>query len=432
MAEEVVAASKSITSTGSISPQKSHWEALPWWGLILAFLFIASAVISRKPELIFKAQFWGDEASWFADAYLNGALHSILQPQAGYLCVASKLAVLPALHVPLLYAPVVFGLFAAGVHALMAGFLLTTRLAHVANLQSRILLCILWVILPNAGEIDSLNNTQWMLAALGVAVLVSSPPKKIVWRIFDLVLIGLISVTGPFCVLLFPIAVAWWIVRRTNWTITLACIFAAGSCVQLVTLSHALSPCRPREIVNPLLARLSAGQIFLFGTLNGGNILPHATINTPGVTPLAILVVSIGIGMTVYVFLKGPAELKVFIAFAVLVFAASIRRLHCDPGWDWQSMMTVGYAIRYWYIPRLAVFAILVWMLAQQLPMWFRGMTMAAILLIAASAFTHWRYPAWPYQDFRRYALAFERAAKGTPVSIPVNPPGWKIILVKH
>ncbi len=432
MAEEVVAASKSVTSTGSITPQRSRQEELSSLGLILALLFIAAAVISRKPELIFRAQFWGDEATWFADAYMNGALHAFLQPQAGYLCVASKLALLPALHVPLLYAPVVFGLFAAGVHALMAGFLLTTRLAHVANLQLRALLCILWVILPNAGEIDSLNNTQWMLAALGVAVLVSSPPRTIAWRTFDLVSICLVSVTGPFCVLLFPLAIVWWLMRRSNWTIVLACIFAAGSCVQLLTLRHALSPCRPREIISPLLARLSAGQIFLFGTLNGGNILPHATINTAAVTPLAILIVIAGVSVTVYALLRGPAELKLFIVFAVLVFAASIRRLHCDPGWDWQSMMTVGYAIRYWYIPRLAVFAIFVWMIGKQRPTWVRGTATAAILLIAASAFAHWRYPAWPYQDFRRYARAFEQAAKGTPISIPVNPPGWKIVLVKH
>ena len=432
MAEEVIGTSKSISSPGRVSPQISWQHVLPWWGIILALLFVAATVISRKPELTFNAQFWGDEANWFADAYLNGALHSILQPQAGYLCVASKLAVVPALHVPLRYAPVVFGLFAAGIHALMAVFTLTTRLAHVANLQSRMLLCVLWVILPNVGEVDSLNNTQWMLAALGITILLSSTPRTIWWKVFDIVSIALISVTGPFCVLLLPVAVVWWLIRRNEWTLVAVCIFAAGSCVQLVTLRQSLNPCRPREIVSPLLARLSAGQIFLFGTLNGGNILPHATINTSTVTSLAILIVLLGTSMTAYALLKGPAELKLFIAFAGLVFAASLRRLHCDPGWDWQSMMDPGYAIRYWYIPRLAVCAILVWMVGHRQPTWLRSTAAIAILLVSVSAFAHWRYPAWPYQDFRRYAASFEHAAKGTQITIPVNPPGWKITLVKH
>lgn len=432
MAEEVIAASKNITSRADSGPRTSRQEALPWWGLILAFLFIAAAVVSRKPELIFKAQFWGDEALWFADAYMNGALHSILQPQAGYLCIASKLAVLPALHVPLLYAPVVFGMCAVSIHALMAWFLLTTRLAYAASLQLRMLLCILWIIVPNVDEVISLNESQWMLAALALAILLSSTPGTTRWRAFDVISIALISVTGPFCILLLPIAIVWWVIRRIKWTVVLACGLAAGCCIQLVTLHHNLNPCAPREMLNPLLARLSAGQVFLFGTLNGGNILPHATIATASVTSTAILILVAGLSAAVYAYLKGSLELKLFITFAALVFAAAIWRLRCDPVWDWQSLMTVDYAIRYWYIPRLAVCAILVWMIGRQRPLWIRGAAATAILLLAASAFSQWRYSAWPYQDFGRYASAFEHAAKGTQMSIPVNPPGWKIILVKR
>lgn len=432
MAEEVIAVSKNLTSRSGAGLQRSLQDALPWWGLVLAFLFIAAAVISRKPELIFRAQFRGDEALWFADAYANGALHAILQPQAGYLCIASKLAIPPALHVPLLYAPVIFGLFAVCTFALVGWFLATTRLAHAARLQSRMLLCFFWIILPNADEVLSLNETQWMLAGLGFAILVSSTPRTIWWKAFDVVAVALISVTGPFCILLLPIAIVCWIVRRSKWTVILACILAIGCCIQLVTLRHNLTPCTPREILNPLLARLSAGQIFLFGTLNGGNILSHATTSTPGVTPLAVFILAAGLSIAVYACLKGSLELKLFITFAGLVFAAAIWRLRCDPGWAWQTLMNVDYAIRYWYIPRLAVCATLLWMIGRQRPAWIRIAAGAAILLLTAFAFTNWRYPAPPYQDFRRYALAFEHAAKGTQMSIPVNPPGWKIILDKH
>jgi hypothetical protein len=183
---------------------------------------------------------------------------------------------------------------------------------------------------------------------------------------------------------------------------------------------------------NALLVRLTAGQIFLFGTLNGGNILPHATLTTPGVTTLAALFVIAGVTVVIYAMVSSPLELKFFIAFAALVFAAAVRRLHCDSGWDWASMMTTGYAIRYWYVPRLAALAILVWMIERRQPIWIRALAGAAILLVTASSFRHWQYQPWPYQDFRRNARSFERATKGTQISIPVNPPGWKIILIKH
>jgi len=60
------------------------------------------------------------------------------------------------------------------------------------------------------------------------------------------------------------------------------------------------------------------------------------------------------------------------------------------------------------------------------------GAILVAIFLLAGSAFSGWRYPAWPDQDFPKYAHAFEHVPAGTQFSIPVNPPGWKIILVKH
>src|SRR6185437_10512827 len=432
MSEQVVTSSLSVTSPGRFPLGKRWPDALPWWGFLLALVFIAAAVISRKPSLVFHAQFIADEGLWFADAYINGALHSLFQPQAGYLCIASKLPVVLALHVPLVYAPVVFGVFAAGVHALMAGFLLTSRLAHVASLQARTMLCVLCIAIPNCSEIDSLNDTQWMLAALAFAVLVSTAPKTTAWRVFDVVSISLISVTGPFSVLLLPFAVVFWAIRRTRWTVLLSCLLAAGASIQILTLAHAMNTCRPREILDLLLIKLSAGQIFLFGTLNGGNILTAPSVQPVETMALATFVLIAGISLAIYALLNAPLELKLFVCFAALVLAAALRRLHCDSGWDWQSLMSVSYATRYWYIPRLAVLAVLVWMVGGARPMWLRAAGIVAIFLLAGSAFSGWRYPAWPDQDFPKYAHAFEHVPAGTQFSIPVNPPGWKIILVKH
>jgi hypothetical protein len=294
------------------------------------------------------------------------------------------------------------------------------------------LLCFLCVAIPNCSEIDSLNDTQWMLAALAVGVLVSSVPQTTAWRIFDVTAMSLISVTGPFSILLVPLAIVLWLIRRARWTLVLTLLLATGALIQLVVLSHAMNTCKPREIFDPLLIKLSAGQIFLFGTLNGGNLLSHTTLAASDVIALAALVIMGGTSLLVYALLKGPLELKLFACFAGLVLVAAFRRLHCDSGWDWQSLMSVSYATRYWYIPRLAVLALLVWTTGARRPAWIRFAAATAILLVIGSAFAHWRYPAWPDQNFPKYAHAFERVPAGTQFSIPVNPPGWKIILIKH
>ncbi len=402
------------------------------WVFLVAILLISAAVVSRRPDLISNPQFWGDESSWFAEAYSTGAFHSLFHPQAGYLCVASKIPDVIATHVPLVEAPEVFDLYTIAIQALLASFLLTSRLAHLASLPIRTLLCFLWIAVPNCAEIETLNNTQWMLAVLGALVLLSAAPKTLPWKIFDVVSIALISVTGPFCLLLFPIACILWIIRRSRWTAVLTPIVGLGCCAQLFTLSHFLKACTPVHVLTPLGIRVLAGQVFLFGTMDGGNIIPHASLQSLGAAELATVIVIAGVLMGAYALVKAPLELKLFVAFGGLVCLAVIRRLHCDRGWDWQSMMNIFYAVRYWYIPRLAVLAIFVWLLGRARPLWIRAFGYAAVLSLSIAAVAHWQYPAQPNLDFPRYARAFNQVPPGTTVTIPVNPGGWTLTLVKH
>ncbi len=407
-------------------------NGLRWWAFLLLIVLITAAVISRRPDLVTQPQFWGDESTWFSEAYATGALHSLVHPQAGYLCVASKIPLFVALHVPAVEAPAVFDFYTIGIQVLLASFLLTARLAHVAGFGARLVLCFLWIGVPNSAELDSLNNTQWMLAVLAALILFSSAPKTVPGRVFDVVCMALISVTGPFCVLLFPIGCVLWFMRRSQWTVVLTSILGAGCLMQAVTLFRSLPPCTPVEVLNPLGMRVVAGQLFLFGSLDGGNIVPHAPLLSLGAAELATVIAIGGILVAGYAVWKGPLELKLFVSFACLVFVSVTRRLHCDPGWNWQAMMDPAFAVRYWYIPRLAILAILVWLLGRNQRIWIRSMALAAIVCIASAAFTHWKYAALTNYDWPRYAHLLERAPRGTIVSIPVNPPGWKIAVVKR
>ncbi len=432
MPEQVITSSPRVSSSGPLLLRKRWPASLPWWGLLLAIVLIAAAVISRKPELVTNPQFWGDEASWFADAYSNGVLHSLLLAQGGYLCVASKLPVLLAIHVPLAHAPAVFGWFTAGAQVLLGGFLLTSRLTRAAPIQARALLCFLWIAVPNCAEIDTLNNTQWTFAVLGALVLLSEPPKAKAWIAFDFVAICLISLTGPFCILLLPVGILFYLMRRNRWTIVLSSILAAGSVIQYITLSHYLGPCSPVRVLKPLLLRVLAGQLFLFGTVNGGKIVADAPLQSRAAAGLGALIVVIGLCIVGYVLVRAPLELKLLTVFGCAVAVAVIRRLHCDPHWDWESLTNIFYAIRYWYIPRLVLLAILVWMIGRGHASWIRAATAVAVILIVASALSNWQYPPLTDLHFDRYAREFDHAPRGTRITIPVNPIGWSLTLVKH
>jgi len=299
-------------------------------------------------------------------------------------------------------------------------------LANVAGLNARLLLAFLCIALPNSAEVESLNNTQWMLAVLCLLILFGSPPKSAAAKAFDIAAVGLISVTGPFCLLLLPIACLLWWFQRVRWTALLACIIGVGCGIQLFTLAHALPPCRPMDVLNPLGIQILSGQIFLFGALHGGTLVP----NPSEAMDIEILVLALGLLTAIYAFWKGARELKLFLLFAFLICVSIGRRLHCDTGWSWQSLMSPDFAVRYWYIPRLAFLAVLVWLIGRARPQWVRIAGAAAVIALSLFAVTHWRYSTWPDYHWRYYAHLVERSPRGTTVWIPVNPPGWKFFLV--
>jgi hypothetical protein len=402
-----------------------------WWVLLLAAVVIAGATISRSPDFVLRPQFWGDEARWFVEAYSRGFIRSLLEPQRGYLCIASKLPELIAVHVPLAKAPAVFNWYTIAIQTLTFGYLLTGRLAHVASFHIRALLCAVWIAVPNAAEIYSLTDSQWNLAVLGALIVLSAPPVTTAWKVFDVVSIALISVTGPFGILLTLIAGVYWIVRRVRWTLVIAGVLIAGSCLQVITLAHALESCRTRELTNPLALRIIAGQVFLFGTAHAGNLIAGGNHETAA-SVLSVVVITLGLAAVAYCVARGPVELKLLLAFAGLVALSAFRRLQCDPGWDWISMMDPAYAVRYWYIERLAFFAVLLWLAVQARNLAIRGVAGSALALVVFSSATHWKYPPRPDLHFSEYANAFDKLPRGTQFTIPVNPPGWEMKLVKR
>jgi hypothetical protein len=44
----------------------------------------------------------------------------------------------------------------------------------------------------------------------------------------------------------------------------------------------------------------------------------------------------------------------------------------------------------------------------------------------------HWQYWPMPNLHFPTYAMKFERLPTGATMTIPVNPPGWSMTLIKH
>jgi hypothetical protein len=96
--------------------------------VVLVFLFFAAVLVSRRPDVLFNAQFWAEDGKmWYADAYNLGVLQPFLHPAAGYFDTFPRLAALASLLLPLGVVPLLFSCIAIVFQVLPAQFLLSSR-----------------------------------------------------------------------------------------------------------------------------------------------------------------------------------------------------------------------------------------------------------------------------------------------------------------
>jgi hypothetical protein len=377
-------------------------------------------------------QFFGDESTWYKEAYDAGAFHSLLKNQDGYLVIGLKLPNLLAVHVPLSQAPRIDVTYSILLNILCVSFLLSRRLTGLGSFSARVTLAFLWIAIPNANEVYTLNSAQWFLAILGILFLLAAPPTSTLQKVFDYTMMLLVAFTGPFCIMLFAIALVLAVLRKEAHTLRLLGILALGCIAQGWTLLHHLPQCTPREVGGFYASQVLVAQVFLFGA--GHGILSHlfAPLSSPLAMWTAVVATICGLALLAYVVFRSTLSIKLLVAYAAMVFLACGYKLHCDPGWPKDALLfNSDYAVRYWYIERFALLAVFVWMLWHSRPLLIRFLGGAFIVLVTAVSIAHWQYPPWPDYHFAEHAAAFDAAPKGTVASIPVNP-GWQVILVKH
>jgi hypothetical protein len=407
-------------------------DCLQWRGWLLALPLIALAIVSRHPDLISNPQFFGDESTWYKEAYETGAFHSLLTNQGGYLVIGLKLPNLIAVHAPLSQAPRIDLTYSILLNILCVSFLMTRRLTGLGSFSARLALAFLWIAIPNANEVDTLNSAQWFLAILGILLLLATPPTSSLQKLLDYAMMLLVAFTGPFCMILFAIALALVAFRREAYTFRLLIILGLGCIAQGWILLHHLPLCTPREVGGFYASQVLVAQVFLFGA--GHSILTHlfAPLLSPSAMWTAVFATICGLSLLAYATLRSTLSIKLLVAYAAIVFLACGYRLHCDAGWHKDVLLfNSNYAARYWYVERFALLAVFVWMLWHGRPLLMRLLGGAFIVLVAAVSIAHWQYPPWPDCHFAEHAAAFDAAPKGTVASIPVNP-GWQVILIKH
>lgn len=404
---------------------------LPLWGMLLA----GALIISRRPDAVTQAQFWAEDGKLFyADVYTHGVLATLAIPQAGYFQELPILAAGIARLVPLALAPLVMNSIAIAIRALPVGLLLSRRAETISpDIRVRALLAALYIAVPGAPESNAnVDNALWFLAVAALIVLMLRPPQRRSARALDVAIVAICSVTGVFSIALAPLAFVY---RRWRGPSTvdglLLAILTAGAAIQLLAIfvlqyhlpAGFVIATRTSDPLHPSVI----GFFQIFGARVIAEPLLGDTIMLSAATATLLGLLS-ALG-AVAAFRRGPAELKLTIAFGGALFGMALAH----PIGDWSALMVFPDGSRYFIIPQLATVVTLVWAIGHtQGGYWRPALTIILAYICLVTAPLNWRYAPLEQTGFTQLASAFERAHPGTRWSFPLEPEGWSMTLVKQ
>lgn len=216
---------------------KGHYS---FWKLYFFFLLVGLAALLPRLESLkyfYGKYLWAEDGNVFLNQAAELGATAVLTPYAGYLHVYPRLIAAISQSFDLIHQPTVllagwFGAYFILLHSLLRSIFFQKK--HILYLA---LLPVFMALQPHYGEVFfNITNSQWLLgAALCLYVIADSE----IYRSSSIrfALLFLLSLTGPFSVVLIPILIVKLILRR-DW---LECkwiyltIFL-GSIIQLTTL----------------------------------------------------------------------------------------------------------------------------------------------------------------------------------------------------
>ena len=420
-------------SNGQTSSPHRLARSVGFW--TIASVVIALCLYSRRPDAIEHPQFYAEDGPiFYQQAYQNGALASLFHPYFGYFHTFPRIVAAISLLFPLSSAPTVFTLIALVVQGTPAIFLLSNRMRNLGSLGLRCGLAAIYLAMPGMGEIHvTIMGGQSHLAVLAFLLVIAETPCSRRGRFFDTLLLALAVVTGPFCIFLLPPALLVMTVRRDRWSSVRLLVCAGGVVLAFVGLLLTAHN-RPQQPLGASVAgfgRIVAGQVVL-RLVQGHNRLDHLSHSPVIVTALSVVITLLTLAAVLYGLRRGTLELRALLLYGSLLLAAAlIFPTASTTTYQWIPMQVPGVASRYWYIPDLALIAMLIWMLGPQRPALIRLVATALMFMTLYGMMKYWRLPAATNLHFPAYARQFENLAPGECLRIPVNPPGWFITLTK-
>lgn len=414
---------------------KSLAQNLPFRIFLVAAAFLL--VASHRPDALLNPQFWAEDGKFFYAIAYNKGWRYLLDPLTGYYQTLPKLVALSSLALALKYAPIFYNVIALGIKTSIAVFLASSRLKNlVPNNRDRLALALVFIAFPSIEIHGNITNGHSYLALLAFMAFLF-PGESRLAKAFDMLVVLLSGLSGPFVVFIFPAALFITWKNRDRHRKVLLALYLIGGLAQGISILNSL-------VLNPTPERHTAklgANVSLFFQILSRNIFLNAVMGKFGLEFLDsfadtklrggvyLLAIIIGIMVLILVTCKGPFALKAFTLVSFLIFAAALIKPQVSLNQEQWPLLKTQYYSRYWFFPCLSFLACMIWAVFRPIvPQWIKYSFVCLISLCFAGS---WFNEPFTDLDFDRYATEFESIPPGSFYMIPINPPGWKMFLGK-
>lgn len=435
--DQTAEASK-VLHNGSVAPGRRAWAAFA-----LALAAFAALVLSRRPGALTNAQFWAEDGlEWFARAYNMGPWRALRLPYGGYYQLFPRLTAAIATYLGLELAPLFLSLVSLLLQASVPAFLTTDRFASVVpGRWRRFALGVVLVAAPNLFEVHmNATNGHIHLALLAFLVVVAEPRDFLAWRGFDVAVLVLSGLSGPFCIILAPIAFVRWLAGRHPWSRTILLVVVGTAAIQAWTLSERGAISRslggaPLGASSGGFLAILGGQIFVGGLLGLSTYAHLHDLGWWGQPWLPAAAGVVGLAFLLRVaWITRSLALRLLLLYASLHLAASLLSpivVGDKPLWELLRLPAAG--MRYYYFAIMAFLASLAWTLFADPRRAMRAAAAALLaLLVLVGIRRDWWLPPIPDLGYAAQVERFRAAPVGEPFTFEIAPPPWQMVLIKR
>lgn len=403
---------------------------------LLIFSGVFFLTVARRPDIIFQAQPWAEDGTvWLSDAYNNGIFSSLLHPQNGYYQTVSRVAYGIGLFFGVSKAAIVANMMAVSIRCFFVMFVLSKRFSFV-DIKYRVAAALYFIVMPNVSEgFANITNIHWYLSIYLMAIIIANKPEGKKWRLHDLLVLFVSSLSGPFIIF---IAVSMLVKKifvyksfsRIFKSITVFDV-CAGFLFVIQFLSILMNSAGDRSSA-PLGANFDTLCDIIVYRVIGGTFVPSEYIHFLSLGGMFNEFIFVAVSLLIiFTFFMRGWRFKVVSVFVLLMigFALAKPMMSMDsPQWPIFLMPNTGE--RYFIVTNFSFFCMILFFI-NEIDKKTYIVLMTLLILIMPPLLKGFNIPPVEQVGFKEDLLMFNNSDQGSLTKIRIAPQGWYMVLKK-